>query len=128
MIVSTQQTKACNDKRQSFFFCGNDNKKNRLNSRNIVRNYSLTSYDSFPLQVLINHKKLKRMKLWQTKKLRCKTVIELLTRIAVLPVHCLNFHSIELRAGKLSIWCQHLLYLKRFDSSERKGAQRRRRE
>lgn len=44
------------------------------------------------------------------------------TRITALPVNCLNFHSIELQAGKLSIWCQHLLYLRRFDSNERKGA------
>lgn len=32
----------------------------------------------------------------------------------VLPVSCSNFHSIELQARELSIWCQHLLYLGRF--------------
>lgn len=31
----------------------------------------------------------------------------------VLPVNCSNFHSIELRAGKLSIWCRRLLCLRR---------------
>lgn len=44
----------------------------------------------------------------------------------VLPVSCLNFHSIELWAGKLSIWCRRLLCLTAVSEVEKTRRRRRR--
>lgn len=88
--------------------------KKKLQQRNWVISKTFSVFER-------NHKVLMECSK-KEKKIKMRKQSSSFNTNRVLPVNCLNFHSIELRAGELSIWCQHLLYLRHFDSGERGDA------